>query len=486
VETIIEDTAVDLGQNGWDQNYGHGRINALAALRDVVPPAAPVLSAIDNPDGNGTYLVDWNNLPLASAYTLQEANNSAFTSATVVYSGPASQLQVTGHAGGTWFYRARATNGAGDSLWSNAETVIVSPAAPALDPIDNPGSGDEYLVSWSAPQGAAGYRLEEDDNSSFTSPATRYDGSELQYSITGQPAGTWYYRVLAYNPAGDSPWSNTRSTTVSARPLLAPVLLAISNPGGDGDYLVDWTDVSGATGYTLEQSPGPYFAHPEVVYTGSASQYSVTGQPGGTWYYRARASGPAGSGPWSNVRSTVVTSRIYLPQVLRGYSLELLIHESFESGTVPPSGWEVWTTNQNETWKIWTFYPGPYEGLYAAVVQWDAEAQLQNEVLVSPAFRAGTAQVGFYSYGSPLFCRDEWDDCDLNVWVVFGAWDWGQGDDLMIYTADQDWTGDYVWSPSTVDLTPYLTPGTPVRLAFQYYGRDGDDIGLDAIGVIGH
>jgi subtilisin family serine protease len=483
VQTIIEVTAVDLGTYGWDSTYGHGRIDAQAALRAVVPPAAPTLSPIANPDGDGTYLVDWSDLPSASSYMLQEDSNSTFGSPDAVYAGPAGQFQVTGHAAGTWFYRVRASNGAGDSPWSSTQAVAVEPSAPVLDPIDNPSNGDEYLVSWSAPLGAAGYRLEEDDNSSFTSPSTRYDGSDLQYAITGQPAGNWYYRVLAYNPAGDSPWSNTAGTTVAPRALDAPILSAIVNSDGDGNYLVDWSNVSGATGYALEQSSGPYFAHPVEVYAGSASQFSVSGQPGGTWYYRARASGPGGSGPWSNPQSTVVTSYIYLPLALRNY-VPPLVAEGFESGTMPPARWELWTTNPSETWKIWTFYPYPYEGLYSAVCQFDEGTQ--NEVLVSPAFQASTAEVGFYSYGSPVMCRDLFDDCDLNVWVVFGDWDWGQGDDLMVYTADQDWTGDFVWSPSIVDLTPYLTPGTPVRLAFQYYGRDADDIGLDAIRVTGH
>jgi len=35
---------------------------------------------------------------------------------------------------------------------------------------------------------------------------------------------------------------------------------------------------------------------------------------------------------------------------------------------------------------------------------------------------------------------------------------------------------------SSVDLTPYLPAGTPVRIAFQYKaGADGDLLGLDSI-----
>jgi hypothetical protein len=40
----------------------------------------------------------------------------------------------------------------------------------------------------------------------------------------------------------------------------------------------------------------------------------------------------------------------------------------------------------------------------------------------------------------------------------------------------------YFWVHSQVDLTAYL-PGTPVRLAFQYYGQNGAQVALDAINV---
>ncbi|HSJ57948.1 MAG TPA: hypothetical protein VLC95_12250, partial [Anaerolineae bacterium] len=73
------------------------------------------------------------------------------------------------------------------------------------------------------------------------------------------------------------------------------------------------------------------------------------------------------------------------------------------------------------------------------------------------------------------------DNCDLNVWLVVGVW--GGGDDVLVYTADGDWTGNFAWSYSNVDLAPYLPPGTPVRVAFQYAGADGAQIFFDAVNI---
>lgn len=268
-----------------------------------VVPAAPVLLAISNPDGDGDYLVDWNDVPGATSYRLEEGDDPGFISPTVRYMGDSSQYQVNGQQGGTWYYRVRASNQIGDGLWSNTESVSVIPAAPVLLPISNPGGSGDYLVDWNSVTGTASYRLEEDDNSAFTSPTVRYTGINSQYQVSAQPVGLWYYRVQASNPGGDSPWSNIETVTVTPA---VPVLFPISNPDGNGDYLVNWSEVTGATSYRLEEDADPTFISPTVRYEGINGQYQVNGQPAGTWYYRVRASEQGWDSPWSNTESVGV------------------------------------------------------------------------------------------------------------------------------------------------------------------------------------
>jgi hypothetical protein len=89
------------------------------------------------------------------------------------------------------------------------------PSAPTLDPIAN-GDGDgNYAVSWSSVSGATGYLLQEDDNSSFSSPTTAYTGTSTSKAITGRDVGTYSYRVQATNSLGSSQWSNVVSVTVT-------------------------------------------------------------------------------------------------------------------------------------------------------------------------------------------------------------------------------------------------------------------------------
>ena len=268
-----------------------------------VIPAAPVLLPISNLDGNGDYLVDWNVSTGAASYRLEEAGNPGFISPTLLYEGAATELQINGRLGGTWYYRVLANNAGGDSPWSNTESANVIPAAPVLLPISNPDGNGDYLVDWNIVVGATSYRLEEAGNPSFISPTVLYVGAATELQINGQLGGTWYYRVLASNAGGDSQWSNAESVSVIPA---APVLLPISNPDGNGDYPVDWSDVTGATSYRLEESNSIEFSYPITLYEGAASQFQVTGQVGGTWYYRVLASNPGGDSPWSNIATVSV------------------------------------------------------------------------------------------------------------------------------------------------------------------------------------
>jgi hypothetical protein len=93
-------------------------------------PYTPVLNSISNPDSDGNYTVNWDSAELAESYTLEEATNANFTDATVVYQGTGTLYTVSDQSAGTYYYRVKATNGWGDSGWSNVQLVTVAPPPP--------------------------------------------------------------------------------------------------------------------------------------------------------------------------------------------------------------------------------------------------------------------------------------------------------------------------------------------------------------------
>jgi uncharacterized delta-60 repeat protein len=92
-------------------------------------PAAPLLSAVSNADGDGNYPVTWSSSAGANAYTLQEDDNSAFTSPTTAYAGSSASRAISGRAVGTYYYRVQASNPYASSGWSNTVPVAVTVAA---------------------------------------------------------------------------------------------------------------------------------------------------------------------------------------------------------------------------------------------------------------------------------------------------------------------------------------------------------------------
>jgi hypothetical protein len=193
---------------------GGGLVYLPLVLRRWPPiPDVPVLHPVNNPDGDGNYGVSWSPADRADTYTLQEDDNAAFSSPTTRYIGSGTSWQATGKAPGTYYYRVKASNSWGDSGWSDLAqvTVAAAPSRPTLNPINNPGGDGSYTILWTAASGATSYVLQEAAKATVPTEGDFsgvYSGTSTSYSISGQGAARYHYRVKARNASGDSGWSN--------------------------------------------------------------------------------------------------------------------------------------------------------------------------------------------------------------------------------------------------------------------------------------
>ncbi len=235
-----------------------------------------------------------------------------------------------------------------------------------------------------------------------------------------------------------------------------------------GVVLVGWDDAQGSSGvWILRNSWNTWWGESGYMRIG----YGVSNVGFGATYIEYA---PA----------VVPTNWVYLPLVYRNYdstTIPVNLFEGFEGGIVPPAGWTRVQTNPRQTWKIATVGL-PHSGTYAADVEYDDQLGWQDELLLSPALDLSTGNLDFWSMGSVYWCRDTYDNCDLEVWLVVGGW--GGGDDVYVMTADGGWPANWTWTHSVVSLDPYL-PGTPVRIAFRYLGQDGAQVKLDDITLNG-
>ena len=128
----------------------------------------------------------------------------------------------------------------------------------------------------------------------------------LKYAYYHQAMSYHAYVPVAFTPIGSPP--------------AAPVLSAISNPGGASNYNVSWGAVAQAISYTLQEDTNSAFPNAVTRYTGTAISWPASGKAAGTYYYRVSATNNAGTSGWSNVQSVTVTAMAPAAPVLSAIS----------------------------------------------------------------------------------------------------------------------------------------------------------------------
>lgn len=107
------------------------------------------------------------------------------------------------------------------------------------------------------------------------------------------------------------------SFEVSGGSLVAPVINSISNSDGDGNFMVSWSVVSGATGYSvMEMFNSVGWSE---IYSGPNTGVNRAGRASGEWCYLARAYNHIASSAWSQMECVAVSDgpveayKLYLP-----------------------------------------------------------------------------------------------------------------------------------------------------------------------------
>jgi hypothetical protein len=124
-------------------------------------------------------------------------------------------------AGNTYQVRVRARNAGGTSPNSSTVAQPLKPATPvALDA--NPIGINSFTAKWEAANGAASYVLDASTQNDFSTHLPGYpnnEGNTLEKLITGLTANSsYYYRVKAVNPTGESPYSNVKPVQTQPDP----------------------------------------------------------------------------------------------------------------------------------------------------------------------------------------------------------------------------------------------------------------------------
>lgn len=194
-----------------------------------------------------------------------------------------------------------------------APATVVRVAAPIVMPrppsLAAAVAGSAVTLTWTTPGGAARdatYLLEagsRSGRSDLVDADTRSSTAAL--TITNVPPGTYFFRVRARNASGTSAASNEIVIAIPADCLTAPGAPSGLVAGIDGATVtLSWQPPSGAcpaTAYTIEAGSAPGLANLANFSTGTtATTFTATSVPSGTYYVRVKATSAGGSSGASN------------------------------------------------------------------------------------------------------------------------------------------------------------------------------------------
>jgi hypothetical protein len=185
----------------------------------------------------------------------------------------------------------------------NAGPDVAAPTAPAQVSIGLTGS--DASLSWRASldnKGVTGYDIHRSATPGFTPTPGTLIGSTttaLAYTDVHVPLGTYYYRVVAKDLAGNSTPSNQVSLIVTdVQPPTQPTNLVAT--GGSSAASLTWTastDNVEVASYSVYRSGSPNVTASVANLIGTTTTPSFSDVPPGnqTWYYRVVASDAAGN-----------------------------------------------------------------------------------------------------------------------------------------------------------------------------------------------
>ncbi len=301
-----------------------GSVTRSASLTLNPPtPAAPSLqSPANGASGLGQPVtLDWNDVPNATSYEIRVDDTSSMSAPYVANpTVTASQAVLTDLPARQLWWRVRARNSAGvfgpfsttRSFTPQTATSTTSALSSlALSPTSVTGGASSVgtvTLTAPAPSGGTAVSLTSSNAavavpSSVTVPggqsgasfaaSTNTVGAPTSVTVTASAAGVSRTAVLTVNPPS--------SGTLAAPSLLSPAADARFSVGRN--IVFDWTDVSGAAGYTIVIDDQSNFSSPTVLRTVTTSTFSTSSLPAVRMWFRARAVDAAGTpGAWSGSR----------------------------------------------------------------------------------------------------------------------------------------------------------------------------------------
>ncbi len=323
----FRDSGLAAGTTYYYRVRATGRKSLFSPYSNVASATTQIVTLPANPSGLAALAASSSQINLS--WSDNSSNESGFkVERAPASAGPWAQIGTTGanatsyadgglSASTTYWYRIRSWNSAGDSGYSNStsattQAAVTIPAAPSnLTAVA--ASSSQINLSWSDnSSNESGFKVERAPASA--GPWTQIGTTaSVSYSDTGLFASTTYwYRVRAWNSAGDSGYSNSASATTQAAATAPAAPSNLSATAVSASQInLSWSDnSSNETGFKVERgssSTGPW-SQIGTTGAGVATYSDAAGlSPSTTYWYRVRAWNAVGDSAYSNNASATTS-----------------------------------------------------------------------------------------------------------------------------------------------------------------------------------
>ncbi|TFD31728.1 LamG-like jellyroll fold domain-containing protein [Cryobacterium cryoconiti] len=207
-------------------------------VNDTEAPTVPqsVEAALVDGGAHVTWAASSDNIAV-TGYRVHRGSAADFTvgDANKVYEGPTTEWTDPALGTGTYFYKVVAIDAVGNTSGPSepAQVIVADTEAPSTPQgVSATASGGTVTLNWTTSSdnvAVTGYEVHRDASADFVAgPSTRIaETTSASYADSGLDVGTYHYRVLAMDAAGNlSEASASASATVAAAPV-DPVVISV-------------------------------------------------------------------------------------------------------------------------------------------------------------------------------------------------------------------------------------------------------------------